>query len=80
MKRSNIKKILSITSTLAIAAFLVVEILTDFLDVTIKDHRDLQNLLVVAYLILRVFYYKLDSKDKDEKIAELEHELRKKDS
>jgi len=80
MKRSNTKNVLSIGSTFTIIGFLVVEVLTSLFDVEIKDHRDLQSLLVVAYLILRIFYYKLDSKDKDEKIAELEQQLRKKES
>ena len=80
MKRSNIKNVLSISSIIAIIGFLVVEVLTSLFDVEIKDHRDLQSLLVVAYLILRIFYYKLDSKDKDEKIAALEQQLRKKES
>lgn len=80
MKRSNIKNLLDTGSTIAILGFVVIEVLTSLFDVDIKDHRDLQNLSVVAYLILRVFYYKLDGKDKDEKIAELENQLRKKES
>lgn len=78
MKREQIKKILAAIANIALLGFGIVFIATKFFSVEIKDAQDLQSLLVVIYLVFKLIFFTMDSKDKEKRIHELERQLKEK--
>lgn len=78
MKKNNIKLILKCISYISLIAFGILYLLDTFFDVQFSDNSSLRQALVVVYLITSLYYYKMDLKDKNERIKELEHRLNNK--
>lgn len=72
------KKGLKIISDLSIIAFGLLIVSSKFIDLGYFNSPDFTNILVIIYLISSLYYYKMELKDKDSKIQELEHSLKKK--
>ena len=78
MKRSSIKTILKNLSFISLIAFGILYILERFFDIQFTDNNSLRQAFVVIYLITSLYYYKMELKDKNDKIRELEHRLNSK--
>ena len=78
MKRNSIKLILKYISYISLFAFGILYLLDTFFDVQFSDNNGLRQTFVLAYLISSLYYYKMDLKDKNERIRELEHRLNNK--
>jgi|SaaInl59LU_5_DNA_1037362.scaffolds.fasta_scaffold19970_2 hypothetical protein len=75
MKKNNIKLILESISYISLIAAAILYLLDSFFDVQFSDNSGLRQAFVVVYLITSLYYYKMDLKDKNERIKELEHRL-----
>ena len=75
MKKNNIKLILESISYISLIAAAIIYLLDSFFDVQFSDNSGLRQAFVVVYLITSLYYYKMDLKDKNERIKELEHRL-----
>jgi hypothetical protein len=78
MKKNNIKLILKCISYISLIAFGILYLLDTFFDVQFSDNSSIRQAFVVVYLITSLYYYKMDFKDKNERIKELEHRLNNK--
>ncbi|KOY51617.1 hypothetical protein [Polaribacter dokdonensis] len=78
MKKNNIKLILKCISYISLIAFGILYLLDTFFDVQFSDNSSIRQAFVVVYLITSLYYYKMDLKDKNERIKELEHRLNNK--
>lgn len=72
------KKGLKIISDLSIIAFGLLIVSSKFIDLGYFNSPDFTNILIIIYLISSLYYYKMELKDKDSKIQELENSLKKK--
>jgi hypothetical protein len=75
MKKNNIKLILKSISYISIIAFAILYLLDTFFDIQFSDNSGLRQAFVVVYLITSLYYYKMELKDKNVRIKELEHRL-----
>jgi hypothetical protein len=75
MKKNNIKLILKSISYISIIAFAILYLLDTFFDIQFSDNSGLRQAFVVVYLITSLYYYKMELKDKNERIKELEQRL-----
>ena len=71
------KKALKSIYTVSILIFLVLWILSKFMDSTAFNTMEIRNIFVVIYLISSLIYYKMDVKDKIAEIQELKLKLEK---
>lgn len=71
------KKALKSIYTVSILIFLVLWILSIFMDSTAFNTMEIRNIFVVIYLISSLIYYKMDVKDKIAEIQELKLKLEK---
>ena len=71
------KKGLKIISDFSIIAFGLLLVSSKFIDLGYFNSSDFTNTLVIIYLISSLYYYKMELKDKDSKIQELKHSLKK---
>ena len=71
------KKALKSIYTVSILIFLVLWILSKFMDSTAFNTMEIRNIFVVIYLISSLIYYKMDVKDKIAEIQELKIKLEK---
>ena len=71
------KKALKSIYTVSILIFLVLWILSIFMDSTAFNTMEIRNIFVVIYLISSLIYYKMDVKDKIAEIQELKIKLEK---
>lgn len=78
MKKNSIKLILKCISYISLIAFGILYLLDTFFDVQFSDNSSIRQAFVVVYLITSLYYYKMDLKDKNERIKELEHRLNNK--
>ncbi|MEN8702566.1 MAG: hypothetical protein ABF311_03935 [Polaribacter sp.] len=72
MKKNNIKLILESISYVSLIAAAILYILDSFFEVQFSDKNSLRQAFVVVYLITSLYYYKMELKDKNERIKELE--------
>jgi hypothetical protein len=75
MKKNNIKLILKSISYISLITFTILYLLYTFFDVQFSDNSSLRQAFVVVYLITSLNYYKMELKDKNERIKELEQRL-----
>ena len=80
MDRALIKKLLVAIANISLLGFGIVFISTKFFAVKINDAQELQSLLVVIYLVFKLIFFTMDSKDKDKRIQELEQQVNEKNS
>ena len=78
MKRNNIKTILKSLSFISLIAFAILYILERFFDIQFTNDNDLRQAFVIIYLIASLYYHRMELKDKNDKIQELEHRLNSK--
>lgn len=78
MKRSSIKRLLKSISDICILCFGLLFINSKIDLFEVNEEQNLMNLFVVLYLILSVFFYRMELKDKDGIIQDLERKLNEK--
>ncbi|WP_296634050.1 hypothetical protein [Polaribacter sp.] len=74
MKKNNIKLILESISYISLITAAILYILDLFFEVQFSDNNSLRQAFVLVYLITSL-YYKMELKDKNERIQELDQRL-----
>ena len=72
------KRILKTISVICILIFLILLIGSRISKIEIFNNVDLRNICVIIYLITSLYYYKIESKEKNDEIQKLKSELKKK--
>ena len=72
------KRILKTISVFSILIFLILFIGSRITKIEIFNNVDIRNIFVIIYLITSLYYYKIDSKEKNNEIQKLKSELKKK--
>jgi hypothetical protein len=76
---NSIKLILKYLSDISIISFGVLYIIDKLFDLEISENGDVKNILILVYAVSTIIYYKMELKDKNAKIQELEIKLKKLD-
>lgn len=74
-KELMMKKTLKIIADISIILFGLFFIASKFSDVEIFDNEDVRHSLVIIYLISNLLYSRMELKDKNQKIKELEYKI-----
>ena len=77
MKTNSIKLILKYLSDISMVSFGVLYIIDKLFDIEISKNGDVKNILILFYLASTLIYHKMELKDKNARIQELEVKLKK---
>lgn len=76
---NSIKLILKYLSDISIISFGVLYIIDKLFDLEISENGDVKNILILVYVVSTIIYHKMELKNKNAKIQELEIKLKKLD-
>ena len=72
------KRIVKTTSIISIYLFLILLIGSRTTEFEILNNADLRNVSIIIYLITSIYYYRIDSNEKNAKIRNLKAQLENK--